>query len=178
MNRNRTVVDYYQPDISNSCLYDQSVNVNCILQTEENAKYTKWNTYLNESYVEPSSTSMRCFIEPRDEFKLKTDQYLNDYRCHVDSSTNTFEGDDCLGFECNKGMMYKLDEFNTYHNYPVCRFRDENNKEEMTCCPENIQIFDNITRRNVEIPVIKPDNDLIMNTPIIPQLKYNKCFLY
>ena len=82
MNRN-CIVDYYQPDISNSCLYDQSVNVNCILQTEENAKYTKWNTYLNDSYVEPSSTSMRCFIEPRDEFKLKTDQYLNDYRCHV-----------------------------------------------------------------------------------------------
>ena len=173
-------VDFYKPDISNSSLYDRSVDVNCILHTEAHNKYTSWNTQMNDAFVEPASTSMRCFINPRDELKLKTDQYLNDYRCHVDSSTESFKGDDCIGFECNKGMMYKLDEFNTYHNYPVCKVRDTNNEadsKEMTCCPENIQIFDNVTRRNIEIPQVKPDNDLIMDTPIIPQLRYNKCYL-
>lgn len=169
-------IDFYKPDVSNSSLYERSIDVNCILQNEENEKYTLWNTSLNSAYVEPSSTSMRCFINTNDELKMKTDQYLNDYRCHVDSSSDSFQNDNCIGYECNKGMMYKLDEFNTYHNYPVCKFRTSNS-EEMSCCPENVQIFDNITRRNIEMPNIKPDNDLIMDTPIIPQLKYNKCYL-
>ena len=167
--------DFYKADISNSTLYNRSFEVNNILRNEEAEKYDSWNTHLNAAYVEPESTSMRCFIEPTTELKLKTDQYLNDYRCHVESSTGSFKADDCIGFECNKGMLYKLDSFNTYHNYPVCKVRED--QKEMTCCPENIQIFDNLTRRNVQVPVIKPDNDLIMDTPIIPQLKYNKCFL-
>ena len=162
----------YEPDVSNSSLYEQSLHVNCVLQTKENEKYSSINDSLNKSYTEEESTSMRCYIEREQEQRLRVDQFENKYRCHVDSSNDQDAYDDCVGYECNRGMMYKLDNFNTYHNYPVCKIRDE----KISCCPENVQIFDNMTRRNIEIPYTRPMHDLIVDSPIIPKLEYNKCF--
>ena len=169
--------DYHCPDIANSSLYETSVRVNCILQNIEQSKHKDLNTKLKGSVTEKSSTIMREFIEPVYEHKLKTDQYDNKYKCHyVDPSHDKDRVySTCLGFECNTDMMYKLDDFNTYHNYPVCKVREDG---QVTCCPENIQIFDNMTRRNIEMHANKPDIDLIVDHPIIPKLTYGKGYLY
>lgn len=167
---------FHHPDISNSSLYEKSTAINCLLEKKEDIKYTNVNKLLNQSVIEEASTNMRGFIEPVYEQHLKTDQYANKNRCYVNPSTDTtMNYSDCVGFECNTNMMYELDNFNTYHNYPVCKVREN---KEVTCCPENIQIFDNITRRNIEIPDSKQRYDLFVNEPIIPKLTYNKCYLY
>jgi hypothetical protein len=166
---------YHQPDISDSSLYNRSIEVNCILQDVENKQYMYNNSALNASFVNDSSTMMRGFIETTFEQKLRTDQFENKYRCSVESSFDNTTYPNALGYECNTNMMYELDEFNTYHNYPVCKIRENN---EVSCCPENIQIFDNLTRRNVELSTHKPLQDLIIEQTIIPGLTYNKCHLY
>lgn len=168
--------DYYHPNISNSPLYDRSIEVNCLLEKDGSLKYVKNNDSLYSSFINESSTMMRDYIDPAYELKIKTDQYDNKYRCYTNSSCNntTTVYPNNIGYECNTNMMYKLDEFNTYNNYPVCKFKDN----EMICCPENIQIFDNITRRNVEISTDRPNEDLIIEQPIIPSLEFNKCYLY
>ena len=164
--------DYYHPDISNSSLYNKSVDMDCMLQIAESVKYQKLNHKINNFITEEASTMMREYIDPIYEHKLRTDQYNNQYRCYVNPIVDERFYSDCLGFECNTNMLYKLDDFNTYHNYPVCKVRDNN---EITCCPENVQIFDNMTRRNVEIPDTRPKYDLIVDKPMIPKLVYNKC---
>lgn len=163
---------FYEPDVSDSSLYEQSFHVNCVLQKNENERYSFLNESMNKSYLEEASTSMRCYIERDQEHKLRVDHLDNKYRCHVEPPNKQSESVDCVGYECNQGMMYKLDNFNTYNNYPVCKIRDE----KISCCPENIQIFDNITRRNIEILDTRPKHELIVDSPIIPKLVYNKCF--
>tara|TARA_B110000261_G_C13073321_1_gene353074 strand:- start:264 stop:773 length:510 start_codon:yes stop_codon:yes gene_type:complete len=167
---------YYTDDIANSYLYDNSVKVDCLSTQIKNQMYLSQNMALNTSFLDESSTIMRGFIDTTNEHKLKTDTYDNKYRCYEKVSDHGCDYPDYIGYECNTGMLYKLDEFNTYHNYPVCKIRDE--QQEITCCPENIQIFDNITRRNIELPSHDEDRDLIIQESHIPQLQYNRCQLY
>lgn len=164
---------YHHHDIANSLLYTKSVELNCMLENIENSMYTNDNNEMSKSFVNESSTMMRGFIDPYKEQTLRTEQYDIKNKCYANSSYDNTVYPNSIGYECNTNMMYALDNFNTYHNYPVCKIRDNN---KVACCPENIQIFDNITRRNVEIPSDRPAHDLIVEAPIIPQLQYNKCF--
>jgi hypothetical protein len=45
----------------------------------------------------------------------------------------------------------------------------------MGCCPENIQVFNNWTKRHNAVRQINDTQELIMEEFEIPSLKYYKC---
>jgi len=137
---------------------------------------------LNEDF-----SHMRCFKESDLEHKLRSDTYDLQYRCIPEKykrtpSTKVYST--CLGYECKRdepnGFMYEMDEFNTYHNYPVCKYREDNNNNSIvsTCCPENTQVFNNWTRRSMGFPQPpRADKDLLIEESKIPALTYNECHI-
>jgi uncharacterized protein with PIN domain len=161
-------------DTQNSSYYEQSVKLNCKiidnLQTNSHFDNKEKSMY----FVDDSTTHMRCFIDPVLEQKLKTDHLSLDYRCGI-VKPPAKQYSDCLGYACNKDthnqFAYNLDEFNTYHNYPVCKYR--NNETEVTCCPENIQIFNNWTKRHAISEHPKVNSHLLMED--IPIVKHEGC---
>lgn len=174
-------MEYYKHDTQNSDLYNASFMYNCELKKEKDYLDTKNDVGLRDYSLNEAYSHMRCFKNPELESKLITDTYDLKYRC-VDKeylrkpSTQTYS--DCLGYDCKyeaNEFMYELDDFNTYHNYPVCKQRDEES-EQSTCCPENIQVFNNLTRRNMSFPQSpKPKQDLLMDETKIPSITYHEC---
>lgn len=165
-------------DTNNSSFYDESVKLNCkIIDNLQNDSYF-YNKEQNDYSVNDSKTFMRCFIDPVLEQKLRTDHLSLQYRCAVNKPA-VKDYSDCLGYACNKDQhnqfAYRLDEFNTYHNYPVCKYRNEDS--EATCCPENIQIFNNWTKRHNISQVTKDRQELIMEDQKIPLIKMQPCKL-
>lgn len=184
---------WHQPDINNSDVYNQSFalnnNLKKALSNDERIQTHTFGTF----GVDPVTTNMRGFKDYDLEFKYQTDQYSLKYKteCPIKPIIPQTKYSDCLGYSClrdtnsSKNFMYELDEYNTYHNYPVCKYRDnpdkssflDNHSERMGCCPENIQIFNNWTGRRNAVKANRDDNsqELIMEEFEIPTLKYNKC---
>jgi len=162
---------FYKHDVSNSKLYNESCLLNCDL-VEKKEGYVNM---LNDEIRDYTETKTNCETrkDTITEHFLFTDQFDLKYRCDATLPSQSTFNDDCLGYECNKRFMYELDEFNTYHNYPVCTTTDEG----IACCPKNVQIFNNITRRNNEIPSRVSDSILLFEDDI-PKLQYNTCRLY
>lgn len=178
---------YYQADISASDVYNQSMSYQCNLKEQKSLLEEKNDINILNYSLSFDKTNMRCFKNSDLEQKLRTDTFDTAYKCSGPNipyvrnpSTKTYS--ECLGYECNNEaneFLYKLDEFNTYHNYPVCKAR--NDDEQITCCPENTQLFNNLTRRNMafEQPPSQPKDIPALNRYFfdIPDLKYNKCYL-
>ncbi len=178
---------YYQPDISDSDIYNQSMRYQCNLKEQKTLLEDSTDMRLEGYSLSGDKTHMRCFKDPVLEQKLRTDTYDITNKCggptvpYVrNSSTKTYS--ECLGYDCNREdneFMYKLDEFNTYHNYPVCKLRGDS--KQLTCCPENTQLYNNVTRRSMafeqspKAPKDIPALDRYFFD--IPDLKYNKCYL-
>jgi predicted esterase YcpF (UPF0227 family) len=173
------VYEKYNPDIKNSSIYEASLKLNCNIKDNLQAFYNRNNTDIKDYSLNEQKTHMRCFKDTVLEDRLITDQFLLQYRCGIDNKKNNKEYSNNVGYACNREpneLLYNLDEYNTYHNYPVCKLSDDNKK--MSCCPENIQIFNNWTRRHIITPVVHKKQDLIMEDQHIPRLTYSKCHLY
>lgn len=162
-------MSFFVADIENSSLYDRSVKVNCLFKQclEKENSSEKYNP----SYCSTSFAHASC-VDSEQELRLFRSQ---DNVCAVkpDSYDNTVYPD-IIGFDANVGMMYPLDEFNTYRNYPVCTYETEDRKNcDRVCAPKNNQIFDNHTRKNHEIPRATPTivNRLIMEKQDRPSQK-------
>ena len=173
---NKTHTMSFSYDTTNSGFYDDSVKLNCkIMDDLQNNAYF-FNKEQSNYSVDDSKTFMRCFTDPVLEQKLRTDHLSLKYRCGI-KKPPVKDYSDCLGYSCNKDQhnmfAYNLDEFNTYHNYPVCKYR--NNEEEPTCCPENIQIFNNWTKRHNISQVTKERQELLMQDQEIPLIKMQPC---
>lgn len=173
-------MEYYNHDTTNSDLYNASFSYNCDLKKQKELQDNTNDLGLRDYALNEDYTYMRCFKDPNLEHKLRSDTFDLKYRCVSKDyirtpSTKLYS--DCLGYDCkreNNEFMYDLDEFNTYHNYPVCKYRGTT--EASTCCPENIQIFNNWTRRSMAIPQRpKPNNELLMEDTKIPSLTYHTC---
>lgn len=164
---------FYQHDVANSKLYEQARLLNCDLVNTRNVADGFFNKQVtNYATVD---TTCRDTKSPDTEHFLITDQFNLKYRCEdATLPTNPFV-DDSLGFATNKGFMYALDDFNTYHNYPVCTTKESG---EMACCPKNVQIFRNMTRRNHEVPPRETEQSVLMFDDNLPKLTYNTCKLY
>ena len=177
---------YHQIDISDSDIYNLSMQYQCGLKDKKENYDVSMNCGLTDYSLSEEKTHMRCFIEPVLEQKLKTDTFDTSYKCGGPNKIYKRTPSDkvystCLGYDCHKednDFMYELDDYNTYHNYPVCKYRDDEKKTK-TCCPENTQIFYNLTRRNVGFPYKerKENTNLDKFFFDIPDLKYNKCRL-
>lgn len=168
---------FYEIDTEDSSLYEDSLKLHCNMKDALQNSYYNKNKNISEYSTSYDKTYMRCFKDVNLEDMYRKDTFQLKYRCGYteDSSLNNTKYSDCLGYSCNKEQnefLYNLDEFNTYHNYLVC---DDNS---MTCCPENIQIFNNWTRRHMPVKPVKPPQDIIMDEQEIPKLTYNKCVLY
>lgn len=174
--------ELYAHDVADSDLYKQSLDMGCALHNAKHAAYTH-HTRQHASYgVNYDHTRFRGLLDTDREQQFRTDQFDLRYRCppsqeEMQSSrlANADMPNDDLGYACNKGFMYELDSHNTYHNYIVCKNRDTSIAQ--TCCPENIQIFNNITRRTIEQDHRKPDNVLFVEDEKIPTLTYSQCML-
>jgi hypothetical protein len=174
------MVSYYENDINDSQTYLNSVRMHCDLM------HTQTNTYMDAvnktaDYIgDGVATNMRCFKDPELEQNFKLDQYNLNYRCDpFISRDNQKDYSDCLGYACNReedAFMYALDEFNTYHNYLVCKNKHDNDM--ITCCPENIQIFNNWTKRHMAYKPTRPKQDLFIEEQKIPLITYKRCYLY
>lgn len=173
-------MEYYNHDTTNSDLYNASFLYNCDLKQQKEFQDKTNDLGIRDYTLNEDYTYMRCFKDPKLEHKLRSDTYDLKYRCVSKEylrtpSTKVYS--DCLGYDCKREkneFMYDLDEFNTYHNYPVCKFRGTT--EESTCCPENTQIFNNWTRRSMAFPQRpKPNNELLMEETKIPALTYHTC---
>lgn len=163
---------FYQHEIANSKLYEKSRLLNCDLVNTRNVS----EGFMNRQLTNYATVDTSCSKEnsPDTEHFLITDQFNAKYRCEdATQPTNPFV-DNSLGFAANKGFMYGLDDFNTYHNYPVCT-KNENGE---ACCPKNVQIFRNMTRRNNEIPAREMEQSVLLFDDNIPKLTYNTCKLY
>lgn len=183
---------WHQPDINNSEIYDQSLALNDHLKKKLTDDESNQNRTFGTFGVDPVTTNMRCFKDYDLEFKYQTDQYSLKYKteCPPEKKMNNIEYSDCLGYSClrdknsSENFMYDLDEYNTYHNYIVCKYRDnpdkssDNTYQQMGCCPENTQIFNNLTKRHNAVRLQNNDDskqELIMEEFKIPMLKYYKC---
>jgi hypothetical protein len=182
---------WHQPDINNSDIYNQSFALNDYLKNELTHDEKIQNRTFGTFGVDPVTTNMRCFKDYDLEFKYQTDQYSLKYKTECPEKRNVnIEYSDCLGYSClrdtnsSKNFMYDLDEYNTYHNYLVCKNRDKpdkssfsnNTSQQMGCCPENIQVFNNWTKRHNAVRQINDGTqELIMEEFKIPILKYYKC---
>lgn len=169
---------YHNFDTDNSDIYMQSMLLNCDLKSQKEF-YDKRNDNVVMAYnLSEDKTHMRCFKDPVLEQNLRTDIYSLDYKCKNDVYPMADKNkvySQCLGYECNREkseFMYDLDEFNTYHNYPVCKNREGNT---FTCCPENIQIYNNWTKRQYAFKKPSIPKPLIMKEEKIPPLTYNEC---
>lgn len=163
---------FYQHEVADSKLYEQSHLLNCDLANTRNVS----DGFLNRQLADYVTVDTSCAKEknPDTEHLLITDQFNLKYRCEdATQPTNPFV-DNSLGFATNKGFMYGLDDFNTYHNYPVCT----KNEHGEACCPKNVQIFRNMTRRNNELPVRATEQSVLLFDDNIPKLTYNTCKLY
>lgn len=176
-------MEYYNHDTANSAMYNASFLYNCDLR-----KQKEWQDEANDASVRnyalsDDNTYRRGFKDPNLEHKLRSDTFDLKYRCvskEYMRTPSTKLYSDCLGYDCNRNgndFMYDLDEFNTYHNYPVCKFRGTTKAS--TCCPENTQIFNNLTRRSMAFPQRpKPNRELLMEETKIPSLTYHNCECY
>jgi hypothetical protein len=173
---------YFKYDTENSDLYNASFMYNCHMKKNKECGDKVFDTGYNNYALDDAYSHLRCFIDPVMEQKLRTDVYSLKYRCldneqRRNPSSKTYST--CLGYDCKREsneFMYELDEFNTYHNYPVCKFRGKATKS--TCCPENTQIFNNLTRRSMSFPQKpKPPQELLMEDAKIPSLTYHECRL-
>ena len=167
---------FYTHDIADSDLYKQSLDVGCSLHNATHAAYSSRIQQQAAYGLNYDSTHYRGYIDSDREHQFRTDQFDLKYRCpSSNDAQHTYTNDDSLGYACNKGFMYELDEHNTYHNYIVCKNRDD--ATTMTCCPENIQIFNNLTRRTMEQQPHKPKAVLFVEDEKIPTVTYSKCKL-
>lgn len=164
---------YHEIDIHDSDTYTDSVLYNCYLQEGQTLLDDAVQTFpLN------NEKHMRGCIDRVKEQHLKTDQYDSKYRCHFERKPDKGDYSDCLGYSCNREkneFMYKLDEFNTYRNYPV-RHGGSTITSSPGFCPENVQLFNNWTKRHDEsFETYKTENNLIMNEEKIPMVSYKTC---
>jgi hypothetical protein len=164
-------MSFYKDDVVDSHLYVQS----CLINSDLIHKNNIANMGLNRGNSIRNELNVQCksIKDPMKEHFLLRPRFNAKYVCDEITQYSEPFTDDSLGYECNKGFMYELDEFNTYHNYPVCSLRDNN----IACCPKNVQIFNNITKRNNEVPM-HVRNDILLFKDNIPHLKYNTCQLY
>lgn len=174
---------YHKFDTQNSSTYNESLNTHLKLEEKQSNNLADISGVYNDNTFEiediMAARSMRCQKDTTLEFNLLTDQFnIPKYKTYCPSTPiASKEYSDCLGYQCNRNhphdFMYQLDEYNTYHNYLVC---DE--PERKTCCPKNVQIFDNWTRRHhstVQDP--KPPTTLILEENKIPLVTMKQCNL-
>lgn len=169
-------MEYHAIDISDSELYKKSQEIDCLQQ-----KHSKNNERLYDIYSDDVTRYYDGFIDQSTQFHIQTVNFESKMRCFNDELfRKSSHYPDFIGYEANRGMMYKLDEFNTYNNYPVCKVREEKQQGNLvSCCPKNVQIFDNLTRRRYAYPqeVKQERNILLVEETKIPELKFHQCRL-
>ena len=177
-------MNYHQFDTQDSDAYCESRNIHDVLN---NHATQNSSVDTSEHFFGPRAR-YGCVKNTDLEHNLFTDQYnLSKYKsfCDKDKKCAEKQYSDCLGYECNRNhphdFMYPLDEYNTYHNYLVCeqtKSKDEYNTFSQACCPKNIQIFNNLTRRHLGVPQNnKPSQTLIMDDQAIPIVTMKRCYL-
>ena len=92
--------------------------------------------------------------------------------CAIKSiENNILSYSDSIGYECltvqNTLLLYP-DRICTFHNYPVY--------EDDTYCSKNHQIYNNLTRRRIQLPNYTPKQSDFKYEKI-PELKYHECML-
>lgn len=160
----------YEIETENSKLYDKSVEVNCLIgKCLKRESSSHIHTELDQYHCTRNRFRDRDFDKEYTLIQGQSDV------CAVkpDTWANSCDYPDVIGFAANTGMMYPLDEFNTYRNYPVCRNKYDQcqGRNRRICELMNVQIFDNLTRKNNE--VVRRDRDtnvdLIVETTIKPK---------
>jgi hypothetical protein len=164
---------YYRPDTKDSSLYEKSCLLNHDLVNSKRVNESYMN-YKNSVHAFATNHCQQIRDTDKEDLIFK-DQYDLKYRCKDASLPKVPDFvDNSLGYECNKGFMYTLDNYNTYHNYLVC----ENTEKGKVCCPKNVQLFRNHTRRNTEIPMHESSKLYFNDVDKLPNLTYNVCHLY
>lgn len=175
---------FHHPDTINSTTYTDSLLLNNQYIQDLEDQYNETNRSASSLFVDKDQFNYKCVDNIVLEDKIRKNALLLfNNKCFVPPCKPNKTYSNALGYACNKepnNFLYKLDEHNTYHNYPVCKKNDDNNDKSITCCPENIQLFNNWTRRRLPVNTStnKPKKELIMLVDRIPSLKYNECQLY
>jgi hypothetical protein len=178
---------YHQFDTHDSEMYIRALATHHDLKNKHEQHRSKTTAAENDHLFNFKDISLVRLNQHKDatiEHNLWTDQYnTNKYKVNCaykiyDEMNQGKNYSDCLGYECNRNhphdFMYLLDEYNTYHNYPVCTM--DPNIQTINCCPKNVQIFNNLTRRHYAHPQpARTPVTLFIEDDKIPMATMNSC---
>lgn len=167
---------YHETETCDTDEYTRSIEVNRLLARGLDKEWT----YTARQWTNCS--------ESKDDYvyKDRVFNFLDTYKdtCAIKPRSKT-NYPDRIGYDANIDTIYTLDDYNTYHNYPVCVNKEQHHKHknghdtlQKCCAPKNVQIFDNCTKKTNEYAkVAARSSHFIVETvdETIPSSQYATC---